>query len=706
MKNTDEVTVLVVDDNADNLELVSQVLEDDYVVIKADSGTECIRLALVENVDVILLDVMMPEMDGYDVLGVLNEDEKTANIPVIFLTARYKDIDRIVKGLSLGAFDYITKPFEDDVLLARVGVAARVKRIEDKIREQTEELKAANNSYKNFNRSIDTVSGKIIESAGESSITIDDKDELDEKVVLLAETYNKAINANIKTRKELSENKNLLEEMVDHMVNAVITIDEDGIILSFSSSAEKMFSYQSVEVIGKNVSILMPDDIAKKHDSYIHHYIKTGEKKIMGSGRELVAKNKQGEPLFIHLTVSELPKKEGQKKTFIGSCLDISLQKNQEEQLRRSQKMQALGTLTGGISHDYNNMLGIISGYAGILKKKLDDESSNKFVDEIINAAKRGEHMTKKLLRLSSNVQDEPTLVNVNEVLSGIEDMLATAITAKIKLTLELNGLDCATRIEQNDFEDTILNLAINAMHAMEDGGDLLLSTSVKSLSYSEAVNLNVVKGKYIVISIKDNGTGIDSDTKAKIFDPFFSTKGEKGTGLGLCQVYGFVKRSHGGVDVLSEQGKGTTFVIYLPCSDEVIDVESVNAETDSSKYDGTESILFVDDEISFHQLVTSILEPHGYKVKTVPAAKDALNLLSNNHYDLLISDVIMPEMNGHQLVGEVERQYPEIKILIASGFSEEDNRELVSDKVLQQTINKPFYPEKLLKMVRTVLDS
>ena len=701
-----EPSILVVDDNTDNLELVSQVLEDDYGVITADSGAECIRLAMQEDIDVILLDVMMPEMDGYEVLQLLRGEEKTKDIPVIFLTARYKDIDRVVKGLSLGAFDYITKPFEDDILLARVGVAIRVKEVEDKIRKQTEELTAANNSYKNFNRSIDAISEKIIESGGEKSIAIDDKDNLDAKVTLLAETYNKAINTNIKTRKELSENKNLLEEMVDHMVNAVITIDENGIVLSFNSSAEKMFGYQAIEVVGRNVSILMPDDIANNHNGYISNYVKTGEKNIMGTGRDLVAKNKQGETLFIHLTISELPKKEGQKRTFIGSCLDISLQKTQEEQLRRSQKMQALGTLTGGISHDYNNMLGIISGYAGILKKKLDDATLNKFVDEIINAAKRGEKMTKKLLRLSSNVQDEPALVNVNDVLGGIEDMLATAITARIKLTLELAELDCATLIDQNDFEDAILNLAINAMHAMEDGGDLLLSTSVKSLSYAEAINLNVVEGEYVVISIKDNGTGIEPETKAKIFDPFFSTKGERGTGLGLSQVYGFAKRSDGAIDVLSEQGTGTTFFIYLPCTGDASDVESVGAEVDSSKYSGTESILFVDDEISFHELMANILEPHGYKVKTAAAAKDALTLLSNNYYDLLISDVIMPEMDGHQLVGEVESQYPEIKILIASGFSENKNRELVSSKVLQQTIDKPFNPEKLLKKVRIILDS
>jgi len=704
--NSSVATILAVDDNTDNLELISQVLEEDFEVITATNGMDCIQIAVERKPDVILLDVMMPEMDGYEVLEVLNKDERTADIPVIFLTARYKDIDRIVKGLTLGAFDYITKPFEDDILLARIGVAVRVKKAEDDIRQKSKELALANRSYKRFKENINVFSKKLIESSGDAVISVDDKEDIDEKILSLIEVYNKIINENIEGQKQLVDSKILLEDMLDNMVNGVITIDELGNVLSFSSSAEHIFGYQAEEVIGNNVAMLMSSDIASQHPGFIDRYLKTGEKKLIGSGRDVMAKNKQGDEIPIHITVGELPVNSDGKKTFVGSCLDISVQKQQEEQLRRSQKMQALGTLTGGISHDYNNMLGIISGYAGILKNKLEDERLLAFVDEIINASLRGEKMTRKLLGFSSSSLGEAEVVNVNDIILGIKDMLSTTLTSRINLDINLIEESCTTFIDKNDFEDVILNLAINAMHAMEKGGNLSLSTSIQSLSTTEAEALDITEGEYVVVSVEDTGSGISDDIKLKIFDPFFTTKGDEGTGLGLSQVYGFISRSGGGVSVFSEINVGTKFVIYLPCHSRDAKDNLDQLDEDLSEWKGSESILFVDDEESFHFLVPAMLEPYGYTVKAAGSGAEALDLLSENDYDLLISDVIMPEMDGHQLVAEVERLYPSLKIMIASGFRDNRNSGMVSNKVLRQIVSKPFSAEILLNKVRTLLDS
>ena len=286
------------------------------------------------------------------------------------------------------------------------------------------------------------------------------------------------------------------------------------------------------------------------------------------------------------------------------------------EQLRRSQKMDALGKLTGGVAHDYNNMLGIVLGYADLLKNVLnDDPKTCKYIDEIIHAGERGARLTQKLLAFSRKKNADARIVNINNLLLGEQHMLEKTLTARITLNYKLEQDLFPVWIDSDDLEDTILNISINAMHAMKEGGELYIETRNEFINETDSGNFELKTGDYAVISIADTGYGMDKDTLSNIFDPFYSTKGEKGTGLGLSQVYGFVTSSGGTIKVYSEPGKGAQFTLYLPrCHANNTDIQVQETKPVINSGSG-ESILVVDDETALCELAAELLSNNGYKV-------------------------------------------------------------------------------------------
>ena len=506
---------------------------------------------------------------------------------------------------------------------------------------------------------------------------------------------------------QLKDNEANLKLILDNMVDGVITTDESGLILTMNKAAEIMFGYPAKSITGLSIKKLIPSVIKDENSDSLEHYLKTKQSRFIGIGREVEALRKNNSTFSMRLSVSELPKDANNKRRFIGSCQDLTQLMHQEEQLRRTQKMDALGKLTGGIAHDYNNMLGVITGYAELLEEELETQPTlMKYAQAIQQAGHRGAKLTRKLLSFSKQNASEPDILNINTLLLEEQHMLEKTLTVRIKLIFDLEENLWPVWLDISDMTDVILNMSINAMHAIENNGQLTISTHNETLNALDAQLLDLKPGEYTSINITDTGSGMDTATKGKIFDPFFSTKGTKGTGLGLSQVYGFVKNSGGAINVYSEIGLGTRFALYFPrynAGSKKQEAEIAEVNTDS--LEGNQRILIVDDEPALINLCSEILQQKGYLVFSAENAKKALEILEQEPIDLLLSDVIMPEMNGYELASIVQSKYPDIKIQLASGFTDDRHVDKTDLNLQKNILKKPYNSHELLKKVYDLLN-
>jgi len=400
---------------------------------------------------------------------------------------------------------------------------------------------------------------------------------------------------------------------------------------------------------------------------------------------------------------------DSQYRGWVSTIIDITKEVEQQKKLRRSQKMDALGKLTGGVSHDFNNMLNVIIGYAEILCRNLDDDSANAhFAREIQIAGQRGAALTRKLLSFSGQTNSEQSLVNINQLLNDDINMLSKTMTARIKALTKLDEELWPIMVDKGDLEDVILNLSINAMHAMPDTGAVTYATSNAHLNALDAENIGVpAPGDYVRLSIVDTGIGMPPEIVSKIFDPFFTTKGDQGTGLGLSQVYGFMERCHGAITVDSVVGQGTEFSMYFPREVTGVDTDTKeNSNSDKSlPTTGAEVVLLVDDEIALLELGQNILKEQGYHVYCAEGAESALWILEHNRVDIMVSDVIMPGTSGLELAKQVKNLYPDIKIQLVSGYIGDHADYDKNSPYIKTLLSKPYTVEVLLTRVRSLLD-
>jgi len=518
--------------------------------------------------------------------------------------------------------------------------------------------------------------------------------------------------------KETNILKQEAKEVYEAIMDGVITIDEKGKIINFNQAAEVLFGYHADEVLGENIKLLMPAIVSEKHDHYLKAYKKFGKAKIIGIGRVVDGLTKDNAVFPLHLNIKEIPAIGGGKH-FIGFCHDLTKLKVKEEQVRRNQKMDALGKLTGGIAHDFNNLLGIIIGYSDLLKIAFTEQSQTKFykyLGEINHAGIRGEKITSKLLAFSKKSTNKNTITNINDLLTEQEHFLRTTLTVEVKLTFNLAKNLWLVLIDFYDFEDAILNIVINSRDAMKDNShpaEIIFETTNVCIDQTQATELQMSEGEYIKLSISDNGPGMKEEIIDKIFDPFYTTKGAEGTGLGLSQVFGFIQRVSGVIKVHSEYNSGCQFVLYLPryADDSQTNLikrgsESVaelkDAEQSKNK---TKSILIVDDEVALRELASEILSLNGYQILMAEDGKKALEILATQAIDLMITDVIMPEMNGYQLAELVSKNYPKTKIQMISGYTDKLEREQ-PNTIKTEIIYKPYSTKELQQAVFELLNS
>lgn len=555
-----------------------------------------------------------------------------------------------------------------------------------------------------------TVLLKCAEEIASGNYNIDIPVQTPDEIGLLANEFNIMAKAIQNRIIELSETSNALsiktaefESIFNSIADSVIFVNTDRVCVSVNPATVKMFDYPLNEFLNKRLDFLylykdeydvqgvlrFAKDSPDRNDSFEASYVRSDGSVFKG---ELLA--------------SRVTDENGNKLGFIGILRNITERKLQEEQLRRTHKMDALGKLTGGIAHDYNNMLGVILGYTDLLDISLKNQPElEEYVKEITHAAERGVNLTKKLLSFSKLKISEKEMVNINTVLLEEKNMLEKTLTARIQLDFNLEDELWSVSIDKDDMVDAIVNLSINAMHAIEGNGKLTYTTVNEHINEMDAELLQLDENDYVLLSITDTGCGMNEDVINKIFEPFYSTKGEMGTGLGLSQVYGFMQRCNGNIKVYSEPDHGTRITMYFPRSfDAFSDKDKPVQSTPDTRLQGTETILIVDDEPSLLTLSSKILSQQGYQVFCADGGKEALEILENEAIDLMLSDVIMPEMDGYELSLVVQEKYPKVKIQLVSGFNDNRHVQMSNDDLYKNLIHKPFSSLTLLQKVRELL--
>jgi PAS domain S-box-containing protein len=480
--------------------------------------------------------------------------------------------------------------------------------------------------------------------------------------------------------------------------------DEDGRFVYVNQLFERFFKLTRLQWLGKTDFDLWPEETARQ--------LRDNDLAILAEDRPAeifeVFPGPDGTPH--QWLVFKFPVKDQAGRRFLGGmAVNITERRHLEQQLRQAQKMEAIGKLAGGVAHDFNNIVTIITGYSDMLLSRIGPENSmRRELEQIKKAGDRAHSLTRQLLAFSRRQMLQPKVLDLNAVVTNLEPMLQRLIGENIELVIELKpGLE-QVKADPGQIEQVIMNLAINARDAMPQGGKLLLETDNVELDEAYARrHIPTQPGSYVRLAVSDTGCGMDAATQSRIFEPFFTTKEQgKGTGLGLSTVYGIVKQSGGYIWVYSERGQGTTFKIYLPRV--LAPADSVPPVMHwSSLPQGKETVLVVEDEPEVRWLVRDMLQHLGYNVLEARHGIEA-QVLSIQHpgpIHLLITDVVMPQMSGREIAEQLTSEHPETKVLYMSGYTDDA---VVRHGVLaahMAFLQKPFTPEALARKVREVLD-
>lgn len=515
------------------------------------------------------------------------------------------------------------------------------------------------------------------------------------------------VHADLERRKDrqLRDSENRLALAVDSSQDAIIGKSLDGIITHWNKGAESIYGYKPEEMIGKSITILAPQDRGDEIPSILGR-IRQGERVEYF---ETVRVAKDGRRLNVSIAVSPVRDAEGRIVGAFTIARNITAQKRAEEQLQQAQKMESVGRLAGGIAHDFNNLLGIITASSELLRSCVgENPDALPYLSNIRQASERGASLTRQLLTFSRKQALQPRVLDLNQQLKEVGKLLRPLLGDSVQMTTTCRPAAAIVEADPSQLDQIVVNLALNARDAMPKGGKLILETAVMDFDEEFAAQHPPLSaGRYVMLAVSDNGTGMDDQTVSHIFEPFFTTKETgRGTGLGLATVYGIVNQSRGHVWVYSEPGRGTTFKIYLPSAEHKLGLApAAEAEALPPRAEG-KTILVVEDEDLMRTLTRQMLEAHGYRVVEANEGNAALEHLASgeNSVDITLTDVVMKGMSGPELALRLTESHPAMKVVYMSGYA----GGLISDQGgLVPGVNlleKPFTRAALLKTIHQAL--
>ena len=638
-------SILIADDNPENLKVLARLLKQEgYKIRAATNGKQALESFQAEPPDLVLLDIQMPKMDGYEACRLIKKQEKYRQVPVIFISAMGEAFNKAM-AFKAGGSDYITKPLQAEEVLARV--------------------KAHLSSYK-YQR------------------------DLKEK------------------------NLDLLQQFKTTFEQAAVGIAHidigTGQYLKVNERFAAILNYSKDELLKKTLKDITHPDFYEDDTLKVKQLV---DKKINYFAKEKQYITANGSAVWCKITVSLVENKQDHTPNYLLSIIeDISKQKKMElEQkdyerlVQQMQKMEAIGTLAGGIAHDFNNILSVIIGFTELaLEETPSGTSLEESLHEVYSAGKRAKELVKQILAFARQSDEKRSPIQPRVIAKEVLKFIRSTIPTTIEIQQEIES-DASIMGSATQFHQLLMNLCTNAAQAMEDSGGVL-KVSIKDVFLDKrSLLIGIEPGDYIEIKVSDTGVGIAPELIKLVFDPYFTTKGPgEGTGLGLAMAHGIVKSYEGKINVDSQLEKGTTFTVHLPVNTKPVELDVSEPETLSL---GKESILFVDDEISIAQMGSKLLERLGYSVTTRIDSREALELFKArpNDFDLVITDMTMPNMTGDKLAIELMKIRPDIPVVLCTGFSKQISNETASEIGIKAFIYKPLSKMELAKNIRKALD-
>ena len=508
-----------------------------------------------------------------------------------------------------------------------------------------------------------------------------------------------------RTSKEIGEYRARLAAIIDSSEDAIIGKDLDGTITSWNRGAQRMYGYTPEEIVGKNISILTTKERADEIPNILAR-IKSGEHITHYESSRIT---KDGRRLDVSISISPICDASG---TIIGASAiarDVTEQKRAEEHLRQAQKMEAVGRLAGGLAHDFNNILGVVTACTELLRGVIENnEQSTPYIANIRKAVERGTSLTRQLLSFTRKTAINPQLIDLNTHLKDVAKLIRPLMGDDVEIIVQPRSASAIVEMDPGQLDQIVLNLGVNSRDAMPRGGRFILETTAVDLDDAFTAKHEPLKpGPYIVLAASDTGVGMDKATAGRIFEPFFTTKEVgKGTGLGLATVYGIVQHGGGHVWVYSEPGRGTTFKIYLPSAEAKLGEQSKAVpELPVRRRDGTTILLVEDDEIML-SLTRQLLVENGFQVLEAKNGDAALEIVRSHPgpIHVLLTDVVMRGMSGPDLVTAVTHSYPSIKTVFMSGYTGELIAKGQPSILSIPLLEKPFTRAALYKILDTTL--
>ena len=696
------IPILMVDDRPENLLSLEQLLCDQgYELVKALSGNEALRLTLKQDFSLVLLDVQMPGMDGFETAELMRANPKTRHIPIIFVTAGMKDLQFQFKGYDAGAVDYLAKPIEPLFLQSKVRIFAELycqrreieqhkKHLEELVALRTAELETSNDQLQYRNRELkateELLRGQIIEFV-----------ETHDQLLATEEMLRVQIGEYEAGQKLLNEANHNLQTLFDLSPLAIaVSSFPDGIIREINHTFSDDFGYTNDRVIGKTgVELGLWID---NYEREIFLKLMHDQQGISGFATEIRTSSGEYRNVLLYSNLMDFM----DEKCLLIVFLDVTKQKRMEDQIRQTQKMDVIGQLAGGVAHDFNNMLTAIIGSAELMVRHVAGNSvAMKLLGNIQQAAGRSAELTGQLLAFSRKGQKNVVQVCIDTTIHEVISLLARTIDKKISLETRLIAENSCVTGDPALLQNALLNLGVNARDAMPEGGVITFSTTSVELDseYCESSAFTITPGPYIEIAVSDTGVGIQKEIIPRVFEPFFTTKEVgKGTGLGLAAVYGTITDHHGCISIYSEPGIGTVFKLYLPLSGMA---KTAIACTEKLIH-GSGGILLVDDEEILRDVGKIILEDLGYRVYLAEDGVQALDVYARemNDISLVILDMLMPRMGGKETLVRLMESYPAIRVLISSGFHQEGTVDELIKLGAKGFLKKPYLSYELCKAV------